>query len=731
MLLEGIVDKIIYRNSDTGYTVLELETNQGIECVVGIMPLVSEGEYVETEGDYTLHHTYGRQFVSSSFHTSLPASESSLLKYLSSGVIKGVGPKLARLIVDRFGPATLGILENHPEELTVIKGISPAKAKAISESMSENAGVKNILLSFQEFGLTPTMAFRIYKQWGTHSYDIIRKNPYRLCDIPGFSFEKADNLAIQMGFDEESLERIRTALAFILMHNLYNNGHTFLPKEKLISATAELLSIGTETAKAALEKQISEGELVFIEKISNTNGVYLKWVYESEKNIAERIVLASSFSHDYDGNFNEDISEIENELGIVFAEKQREAIKESVCNGFFILTGGPGTGKTTALKGIVSMFEKKGLTYALTAPTGRAAKRISELCGKDAKTLHRLLEYTRSGAEGFFNKNKDNKLEFDVVIVDEASMVDFLIFNSLLEALPLSSTVILVGDVNQLPPVGPGSVLKDIIGSGKVKSVILDEIFRQAEKSLIVTNAHKIIKGIFPEIKNTKNDFFFIPAYSASDVVKKVCDLYCDRLPAAYGFDPLRDIQVLSPTKKGITGIANLNDAIKDRINPPDENAQFIRTKGRIFYHNDKVMQTRNNYDAVYEKANGEVDCGIFNGDIGVVNLILPTQESLTIVYDDREICYTADMLDDIDYAYAITVHKSQGSEFDAVILPLWDGPEMLYTRNLLYTAVTRAKKILIIVGSPEKLDAMVKNNYTNKRYSGLKFKITELCDES
>ncbi len=729
MFVTGIVDNIIYRNHDTGYTVLELETSEGTECLVGIMPMVAEGEYIETEGEYKLYRAYGRQFEVSSFQSSLPVEESAVLKYLSSGIIKGIGPKTAKLIVDRFGPSTLNILENCPEELVVIRGISPDRAKQISESVSETLGVKNILLYFQQFGLTPTVAFKIYRQWGMNAYDIIRKNPYRLCEIQGFSFEKADNIALQMSFSENCPERIKAAISFILTHNLYNNGHMFLPREKLISTASGLLSAEKEGVEEVLEKMTSSGELVFAEKISNTNGVYLKWVYENERNIAERLVLSSAFSHEYDGDFSEDIESIEKELGIVFAKKQREAIKESVCNNIFILTGGPGTGKTTALRGIVSMLEKKELTYALSAPTGRAAKRVSELCGKEAKTLHRLLEYTNSSEGGAFKKNKDNKLEFDIVIVDEASMVDFMIFNSLLEALPLSSAVILVGDVNQLPPVGPGSILKDIIGSGRVCTVILDEIFRQAEKSLIVTNAHKIISGVFPDIKNTKSDFFFIPAYSSGEVVEKVCDLYCRRLPSAYGFDPLEDIQVLSPTRKGVSGTVSLNEALKERVNPQEENFVCLKTKGKFFFENDKVMQTKNNYDAVYERPDGEVDSGVFNGDIGVVSRVLPSQECINIRYEDKEICYTADMLDDVEHAYAITVHKSQGSEFDAVILPIWEGPEMLYTRNLLYTAVTRAKKLLVIVGSPEKLDAMVKNNYTNKRYSGLKFKIAELTE--
>lgn len=727
MTIEGIADNIIYRNDDTGYTVLELETYEGTVCTVGIMPMVSVGEYIEAEGDYTLHHNYGRQFVVSSYETALPATETAMLKYLSSGVIRGVGPKTAKQIVERFGPATFNIIEKYPEELEAIRGISRDRAEQIHNSYLETSGVKNILLSFQQFGFTAAAAFRVYKEWGPNAYETIKKNPYRLCEIKGFSFEKADAVALSMDGEKDRPERVKAALCHILEHNLYSNGHTFLPREKLVAAAAGLLALPEETVAENLEILIQTGKLVFVEKISNTNGVYLAKSYESEKNIADRVVLSSAFSHEYHGNFEKDIKSIEKELGIVFAEKQREAIRESVCHGVFILTGGPGTGKTTTLRGIVRMLEKKDLTYTLAAPTGRAAKRISELCGKDAKTIHRLLEFTQDGDGGKFMRNKSNPLDFDVVIVDEASMVDFLLFNSLLEALPVSSSVILVGDVNQLPPVGPGSVLKDMIGSGSIRTVVLNEIFRQAEQSLIVTNAHKIINGVFPEIKRTDNDFFFLPARSAEEVVEKVCDLYSKRLPAAYGFDPITDIQVLSPTRKGITGTGNLNDALKDRVNPSAEQEKCLRAKGRVFYRGDKVMQTKNNYDAVFERDNGEVDTGVFNGDIGVVTQVLPAQESIVIRFDDREICYTSEMLEDIEHAYAVTVHKSQGSEFDAVILPLWTGPEMLYTRNLLYTAVTRAKKIMIIVGSAERLDMMVKNNYTNKRYSGLKFKIEEL----
>ncbi|MDF2685437.1 MAG: helicase, RecD/TraA family, partial [Clostridia bacterium] len=498
----------------------------------------------------------------------------------------------------------------------------------------------------------------------------------------------------------------------------------FLPRQKLIEAVAALIEVETEWVSDNLENMIENQTLVFIDKIDNTNGVYLRWVYDCERNITNRVILSSKFMQSYQGNYDSDIKKVETNLNIVFAENQKKAIMEACCHQMMILTGGPGTGKTTTLNGIIKIYENKGITFTIAAPTGRAAKRVTELTGKDAKTIHRLLEYGNQNGENTFMRNRENPLKYDAVIIDESSMIDIWLFNHLLDAIPANTKIIMVGDANQLQPVGPGSVFKDIIASGIIATVELKEIFRQAKKSLIITNAHRIINGEVPEMKDTKNDFFFIPAATPEDVIKKVTELYCTRLPNAYNLNPLTDIQVLSPTRKTTTGTVSLNIALKNAVNPPDDHKKELKFHENTFREGDKIMQVRNNYDITVEKANGELETGVFNGDIGIIDEILEKEEGLIVRYDDKKVVYTTEMLEDIELAYAITVHKSQGSEFNAVILPLLDGANMLYTRNLLYTAVTRAKKILIILGSPQKVLSMVKNNITDKRYSGLKFQI-------
>lgn len=727
MKISGFVEKIIFTNSENGYTVCLLETVDGEDCIVGIMPLLAEGEHVDVEGDYVNHNVYGRQFVVSSFVSKLPADETAMLRYLSSGIVKGVRAKTARAIIDTFGADSLDVIENYPDRLAMVKGISPAKAIKISESMKENVGVKNILLYFQQFGITPVIAFKIFKQWGARSYDMIRTNPYLLCDIHGVTFEKADEIAENMDFDRTSPHRIRAGIKYVLTYNLNNNGHTFLPKQPLRQTVIDFLEVEDQTVDCQLEGMIEEGVLVYREKIGNGDAVYLAWVYECEVNIANRLILASKFSHPYKGDFERDISVVERSVGIEFAPTQKAAIKEACCNSIMILTGGPGTGKTTTLKGLLRIFEMKGMSFALAAPTGRAAKRITELCGKEAKTIHRLLEYAKQGDREVFTKNRENQLKYDAVVIDESSMIDLPLFNALLNAVPVNAVLILLGDANQLPPVGPGSVFKDIIAGGLVTTVELNHIFRQAEKSLIITNAHKIICGELPEMKEKKNDFFFLPATSSEGVAELVRDLYSRRLPNAYGFDVLKDIQVLCPTRKTATGTVALNEILRDSVNPSAPGVPEIKIRNQIYRKGDKVMQIRNNYDITFERDNGELDCGVFNGDIGVIEDILPLDESIVVRYDDKTVTYTSDLIEDITLAYAVTVHKSQGSEFPAVILPLFEGAQVLYTRNLLYTAVTRAKSILIIVGSAQKVGEMVRNNITDKRYSGLKFKLWEL----
>ena len=723
MVVEGVVEDVIYKNPENGYCVLRLETQEGDLVAVGTLPLVSEGETLELEGDYTEHKTYGRQFAVTSFRSRMPADETAVLRYLSSGIVKGVREKTAKTLVSVFGPDTLDILENEPERVCTVKGISRQRAETISQSLKETVGVKTILLYFQQFGITPSVAFRIFKQWGLRSYDIIKNNPYRLCEIPGVGFQSADRIAVRMGYDTESPNRIEAALIFVLNHNMYGSGHTFLPKNKLGQIVSGLLGIDADTVGNSLERLIADGVLVYVPEIGNGDAVYQKWVYESERTIALRTLLMSQFSDGDPKNFDAVVSRAERKLGIEFDELQRKAIFTAVKERITLLTGGPGTGKTTTLNGIIRVFESENISFALCAPTGRAAKRISELTGREAKTLHRLLEYAPRDGEYVFNKNRDNQLQYEAVIADESSMIDLSLFSHLLDALPLKSKLILVGDAAQLPPVGAGNVFRDLLGCGYLPTVRLDRIFRQAQQSLIVTNAHEILNGRMPVLNAKDRDFFFIPTSSAEALHSLVESLCTARLPNAYGFDPVRDIQVLSPTRKGSSGTAALNETLREALNPADGKKEEIPFRGLVFREGDKVMQIRNDYDLVGEKPDGDIENGIFNGDIGTVESIDRRAETLSVRFDDRLYTYSLNSseIDELEPAYAITVHKSQGSEFDAVVLPLFEGPELLYTRNLLYTAVTRAKKILIIVGDARKVRYMVDNARSGKRYSGLK----------
>lgn len=723
MVIEGVVEDIIYKNAENGYCVLRLETKDDGIVAVGTLPLVSEGETLELEGDYTEHKTYGRQFSVTSFRSRMPADETAILRYLSSGIVKGIREKTAKALISVFGPDTLDILENEPERVCTVKGISRQRAETISQSLKETVGVKTILLYFQQFGITPSVAFRIFKQWGLRSYDIIKSNPYRLCEIPGVGFQSADRIAVRMGYDSESSNRVEAALIFVLNHNMYGSGHTFLPKRKLCDIVSALLGIAPDTVAASLERLIADGVLAYVPEIGNSDAVYQKWVYESERTIALRTLLMAQFSGDDPQNFNGVVSLAERRLGIEFDELQKKAIFAAVKERVLLLTGGPGTGKTTTLNGIIRVFESEDISFALCAPTGRAAKRISELTGREAKTLHRLLEYAPRDGEYVFNRNKDNQLQYDAVIADESSMIDLSLFSHLLEALPLKSKLILVGDAAQLPPVGAGNVFRDLLECGYLPTVRLDRIFRQAQQSLIVTNAHEILNGRMPVLNAKDRDFFFIPTQSADalhDLVRALCTT---RLPNAYGFDAVKDIQVLSPTRKGSSGTAALNETLRDALNPADGSKKELPFRGLVFREGDKVMQIRNDYDLVGEKPDGDIENGIFNGDIGTIEKIDTRSETLSARFDDRLYTYSVNSseIEELEPAYAITVHKSQGSEFDAVVLPLFEGPELLYTRNLLYTAVTRAKKILIIVGDVRKVKYMVDNARSNKRYSGLK----------
>ncbi len=724
MILVGVVDSIIFRNQETGYTVLEVETKQGNETVVGTLPVIGEGEQIEVEGDYTNHSTYGRQFLAESFKSSLPADETSVFRYLSSGIIKGVRAVTAKNFINAFGPDTLDVLENDPERAASVKGMSLDRALKISEQMKSLTGVKSILMGLAGFGVTPSEAFGIYRYFGVHAYEIVCLNPYKLCDISGFGFEKADKIAQKMNCPANGFNRIRAGVLYVLKHNLNNNGHTFQPREKLIAAAQSLLDVSQDEIDIVIDRLEEEKDVATVEKIGNTNGVYWYPAFRAEEIISERIALASKFENEYPGDFRKDIQNAENALGITFAENQKDAVKNSLCYKIMVLTGGPGTGKTTTLNGIIYNFEQKGISFALAAPTGRAAKRMTELTGKEAKTIHRLLEY---GEKGTFAKNRENTLQYDAVIIDESSMVDLFLFLALLQAMTVSARLILVGDANQLPPVGPGCVFKDIISSGAVSVVELNEIFRQSRESMIVTNAHEIINGRMPECRDKKHDFFFLPSSTPEDLAMTVSDLYTKRLPRAYGFDPMTDIQIICPTKKTLCGTVSLNSMLKELANPQQGDKTELTFHGTVFREGDKVMQTKNNYEIVYESDFGAEDRGVFNGDIGRIEQASPNGDSMTVRFDDKKVTYYSQDLEDVELAYAITVHKSQGSEWDAVILPIMDGYDGLFTRNLLYTAVTRAKKLLVIVGSYERLKKMVENQTSDKRYCGLKYMILKM----
>lgn len=724
MILSGVIEHIIYKNAENGYTVLELETQDGNLVAVGIMPLVAEGEQIEIDGNYTTHQTYGQQFVVTSFASRLPVTETAILKYLSSGIIKGIREKSARLLIDNFGPDTLDVLENEPEKVAKIKGFTKQRAEQIAASMQDTLGIKSILLYFQQFGITPNAAFKIYRQWGLRAYDILRQNPYRLCEIKGIGFETADKVAVSMGYDRLSENRIEAGIIYVITHNLYNNGHTFLPRQKLCMIAADLLGADSAMTMNCIDTMIDSEILVYMQNIGNTDGVYLRWIYDCEKIVTERILLATKFISAYPGDFEKDVAEIQERLHIQFALKQKKAVREACCQQIMILTGGPGTGKTTTLNGIIQSFEQKNITFALAAPTGRAAKRIAELTNHEAKTIHRLLEYQVQNGEYVFARNHENLLKYDAVIIDEASMVDLSLFCSLLDAIPLSSKLILVGDAAQLPPVGPGRVLKDLLDCGLVATIELTDIFRQAKESLIITNAHAILNGDMPILTEKKKDFFFMRQRNADKLLQLVCELCTTRLPDAYGYDPLADIQVLSPTRKGTSGTVTLNNILRDSLNPRDSFKHELTFRGLTFREGDKVMQIRNNYDLEAVKPNGETERGIFNGDIGIITQIIPRDECITVNFDDKMVTYTIETFEDLELAYAITVHKSQGSEFNAVILPLLEGSDLLFTRNLLYTAVTRAKQILIIAGDENRIEQMIHNVRSNKRYSGLKYRL-------
>ena len=727
MELTANVTTIIYRNEQNGYTVIELD-DEDETTAVGIMPDVNVGEKVKLIGAYKPHSTYGMQMSVSAYEKSMPENIAGILSYLSSGSIKGIGPATASTLVKSFGSNTLKVLENEPQRVAKIKGISLKKATDISKQLRENTGIRELMLYLGEYEISPASAVKIYQSFGSNSISEIERNPYSLVNAQvGISFEKADMIASRLDFKSDEKVRVRAALAYVLTHN-YQNGHTCLPRKKLVKTTADFLSLDEETVQLSLSEMIDDNSLIEY-KIGDSSYIFTQDMFSSESYIATRMKLMLRFPAVMIQDIDEHIKSIEKYNNIQYASMQKEAITQALSKGLLVLTGGPGTGKTTTLNAIIKILKDKGQKVLLCAPTGRAAQRMSSVTGEEAKTIHRLLEVAWNKNDiPEFKRNEKNMLKCDALIIDEVSMVDSKLFESVMRALPLGCRLILVGDSHQLPSVGAGNVLDDLISSEIIPVVQLTEIFRQSLESLIVTNAHKIVNGELPELNVRNKDFFFLGSNDRNSVTQTVIDLCVRRLPAAYGYDTYRDIQVLAPARKGELGVTELNRKLQSVINPKSSEKNELSVGRKILREGDKVMQIKNNYDLLWVKDDGETGEGVFNGEIGVIESINKKARIIKVRFDDKTASYDFDFAVDLDLSYATTVHKSQGNEFEAVIMPLLGGPPMLLYRNLLYTAVTRAKGLIIIVGNESTIETMVNNNRKNKRYSGLKYFLWE-CD--
>lgn len=721
--IEGSVEKIIYQNEENGYTVCEIFTpSDELFTLVGNMPYLSEGETISALGNWVNHATFGKQFKVEFYEKQLPATETAILKYLASGAVRGIGKVTAQRIVSQFGADSFEVIEHNPQWLAEIPGISPKKAEQISASFAAQFGMRNVMMFCREY-FGPTTAVRIYKKWGNGAVERIKQNPYILCgEIYGVGFEKADAIAKNLGIKKNAPERIAMGLKYVLMHNAASNGHSFLPLDKLCAVAKRLLSCEMneiEDEAAALE---SRGEIVCV-RHEGMKCAYLRDYYEAEKYTASKLCALDRAGK----NLGEDnvlslISMVERESNMEYAVLQKRAICQAASNGVFILTGGPGTGKTTVVRAIIRVFDAMGLRIALAAPTGRAAKRMSQSAGEEAKTIHRLLEMEYGAEDKLrFRKNENDQLEDDVIIIDEASMLDLMLTNALLKAIKPGARLILIGDVNQLPPVGAGHVFDDIIKSDRFATVELTHIFRQAQESLIVTNAHAVNHGEYMNLESKSGDFFFLPRQDDAQTAATIAELCKKRLPKSYGLTVFEGIQVITPSRKGDAGTEMLNSALQSAINPPARGKAEKKVRDFTLREGDKVMQIKNNYDIEWNK-NGSQGFGIFNGDIGVIKKIDLSEELITVDFEDKICEYDYTMLDELELAYAITVHKSQGSEYPIVVMPLYRYTPKLLTRNLLYTAITRAQSIVILVGNGEVAKAMVDNNRQTKRYTGLRY---------
>lgn len=730
--LEGVVEEIIFRNEINYFTVAVIDTSDGPATIVGNAAYINIGETVRVEGEWIYHPKFGEQLDFKNISITTPSTTNAIEKYLASGLIPYIGPKTAAKIVDKFGLDTLDIVQYNPERLKEIDGIGDKKLKKIVEAYGEQGEIRDTMVFLQQYGITANYAMRIFKAYGKEAANIISENPYRLAeDIVGIGFKTADKIAQNMGISKESPYRIEGGIRYQI--NKYaGNGHSYVPKEELIETSGRLLEVDPDLVEGSIRDLAIKG-IVHIVPMDEDQVVYYTPYHVAENNVARKIVELSRVALDvFQIDIEKAIKEIEGAEGINFAHKQRLAIEESINNGVMVMTGGPGTGKTTIINAIIKIFEDQGLTVHLAAPTGRAAKRMTEATGKEAKTIHRLLEYSHMEEDMAFGLNEEEPLLTDLLIIDEASMLDIILTNNLLKALTPGTRLILVGDIDQLPSVGAGNVLKDIIQSAIVKVVELDEIFRQEEESMIVVNAHKINNGSYPILNAKDRDFFFIPQDKSKEILATIIELCQERLPKYYGIDPLEDIQVLSPMKKGDVGINSLNQHLQEALNPKVYGKKEKQIGSQLFRVGDKVMQMKNNYEAEWELIrDGQVidkGEGVFNGDLGYIKDIDDELATVTILFDgEKELVYSFNQLDDVKLSYASTVHKSQGSEFPIIIMPIAWGPPMLLTRNLLYTAISRARDLVVLVGEERYLYQMIRNNRITQRYSGLDRKIRNI----
>lgn len=725
-LIRGTVAAVLYQNQENGYSVIRFTTDQGVTItVVGTIPMCTPGEHLAVTGHWEDHTTHGPQFRAEFLERVMPSGAEAIETYLSSRAIKGIGPRTASRIVKLFGDQTFEIMEQHPERLAEVPGISPQKAKAIGQSFQKQFGMRKLLEFLLSNGLPGELAMPLYKAYGDLAMDALRDDPYLLTeDYFGAAFAAVDQFAVHQGIEAEDFRRVQAATVYTLRHNL-GNGHTFLPAEKLCAATATMINVDPDVVRETLGDLNLAGKLV-VDTLRDISVCYLPEYYEAETYVAQRMLELSATPQQVPDRLEGTLRAVQQELGTEYASEQARAILTAARSSVMLLTGGPGTGKTTTVNGILGLFDRLGIKTVLAAPTGRAANRLKELCGREAATIHRLLETQFDPESGklCFMHDESEPLKADAVVVDETSMVDILLMEALLRALKPQCRLILVGDPDQLPSVGAGNLFSDLIRSKKIPTVRLTEIFRQARESLIIMNAHAINGGQLPELTVKNKDFFFLQRRDMQRAVDTIVDLCVRRLPQNMGI-PADQIQVLSPTRKNEAGTAALNLRLQAVLNPPAPGKQEHKRGKMLFRVGDRVMQIKNNYDIMWKKTEGfGVGNGVFNGDVGKVTEIDPGQETMTVVFDDRQVEYTFDLLGQLELAYAMTVHKSQGSEYRAVILSVSQANPYLLTRSILYTAVTRARELLILVGDPGVVQQMVENNRQSRRYSGLKLRL-------